>query len=141
MKRNGYTLKLDPKLAEIVQSMPNVPSSLDRAGAEVQAKAVANVPRKSQRLASSIGRRLGRDFRGPYCEIGSKLDYAFQVEVGTRRRAAEPWLRPALRKGNYKGGKTGVPRQLVSYTSKSGRTSLITQRQADNYKRRRRTAP
>lgn len=139
MKRNGYTLKLAPDVAKIVQAMPNLPSALAQAGADVQARAKSLVPRESSHLGNSITLRLGRDFRGPYAEVGSRLPYAFQVEVGTRHRVAESYLRRALRGKSFKGGGGGADRQLVTYTSKSGKTSLITQRQADNYNRRKRT--
>lgn len=71
------------------------------AGLQVLALQVQNAARRrcpvdTGRLRSSISHRLGRDARGPYAEVGTNVQYAPFVEFGTRRAAAQPYLRPAL---------------------------------------------
>ncbi len=48
------------------------------------------------RLRGSITWRLGRDGFGTYVDVGSAVFYAPFLELGTRRMAARPFLRPAL---------------------------------------------
>lgn len=54
---------------------------------------------RSGRLRSSISTTLGKDFLGVYCDIGSNVEYAGFVELGTRYMRARPYLRPALLAG------------------------------------------
>lgn len=73
---------------------------------ETQAKINASHPRPSVpgsgpavrtgRLRGSITWQLGRDAAGLYAVIGSNVEYAGYVEIGTERMAARPYLRPAL---------------------------------------------
>lgn len=49
-------------------------------------------------LAASITWALGRDAKGLFAVVGSGLRKARWLELGTRRMAARPFLRPALRK-------------------------------------------
>lgn len=51
---------------------------------------------RSGRLRSSISTALGSDELGVYCDIGSNVEYAGYVELGTRYMKARPYLRPAL---------------------------------------------
>jgi hypothetical protein len=48
------------------------------------------------RLRASITWRIGRDYLSPYVDIGSAVEYAPFLELGTGRMAARPFLRPAL---------------------------------------------
>lgn len=48
-------------------------------------------------LLNSIHHELGQDGDGWHCDIGSDLQYAVYLELGTRNMAARPFLRPALR--------------------------------------------
>lgn len=48
--------------------------------------------------AASIGHAMGRDARGIYAQVGSGLKKFRWLELGTRRMAARPSLRRALRK-------------------------------------------
>lgn len=50
---------------------------------------------RTGRLRGSITWRLGHD-AGPYADIGSAVEYAPYVELGTSRMPAYPFLRPAL---------------------------------------------
>lgn len=47
-------------------------------------------------LRASITWRPGIDAQSPYVDIGSAVEYAAYVELGTSRMAARPFLRPAL---------------------------------------------
>jgi phage gpG-like protein len=51
---------------------------------------------RSGRLRASISWRLGEDAEGLYADIGSNVEYAYWVEMGSDRMAARPYLRPAL---------------------------------------------
>lgn len=48
------------------------------------------------RLRASITHNLGIDSRGLYARVGSDVEYAPFVELGTRHMDARPFLRPAL---------------------------------------------
>lgn len=62
-----------------------------RASAPGQAPAV-----DTGRLRASIANELGRDGRGLFARIGTNVDYAPHLELGTSKMAARPFLRPAL---------------------------------------------
>jgi phage gpG-like protein len=47
-------------------------------------------------LRSSISWRVDVDALGAYADVGSNVEYAAFVELGTDRMAARPYLRPAL---------------------------------------------
>ncbi len=51
---------------------------------------------RTGRLRSSITHELGADEKGIYADVGSNVEYAGWVELGTRRAKAYPYLRPAL---------------------------------------------
>lgn len=51
---------------------------------------------RTGRLRSSISTALGSDAAGVYVDVGSNVEYAGFVELGTRRMTARPFLRPAL---------------------------------------------
>jgi hypothetical protein len=86
----------------------DVAKDLVRRGIRVQnrAKELARTPPPSLpgqppsvrtgRLRGSITWRLGQDGLSPYVDVGSAVVYAAYVELGTRRMAARPYLRPAL---------------------------------------------
>lgn len=66
-------------------------------GLRVQNGARTRCPVDTGRLRSSIASSgLQRDSRGAYVEVGTVVFYAGFVEFGTRRMAAQPYLRPAL---------------------------------------------
>jgi HK97 gp10 family phage protein len=54
---------------------------------------------RTGRLRSSISTTLGADEAGVYCDVGSNVEYAGYVELGTVKMAARPYLRPALQAG------------------------------------------
>lgn len=51
---------------------------------------------RTGRLRASISWRLGEDAVGLYAAIGSGVEYAAYVELGTERAAARPYLKPSL---------------------------------------------
>lgn len=61
---------------------------------------------RTGRLRSSITWRLGEDAAGLYADIGSAVEYAPYVEMGTSRMAARPFLRPALEAAHGEGGES-----------------------------------
>lgn len=67
-----------------------------RSTARIERTAKRICPVDTGRLRSSITRSLGRDSRGLFGEVGSNVEYAVYVELGTSRAQAQPYLRPAL---------------------------------------------
>lgn len=51
---------------------------------------------RTGRLRSSISTVLGADAESVFCDVGSNVEYAGYVELGTRYMRARPYLRPAL---------------------------------------------
>lgn len=51
---------------------------------------------RTGRLRGSITWRIQSDAIGPYADIGSAVEYAPFVELGTSNMGARPFLRPAL---------------------------------------------
>jgi phage gpG-like protein len=51
---------------------------------------------RTGRLRSSISYVIGKDAQGLYADIGSNVEYAGFVELGTVRMRPYPYLRPAL---------------------------------------------
>lgn len=51
---------------------------------------------RTGRLRASITWALGFDSEGQYVDVGSNVEYAAYVELGTDRMGARPYLRPAL---------------------------------------------
>lgn len=51
---------------------------------------------RTGRLRSSISHVIGKDAQSVYADIGSNVEYAAWVELGTSRAKPYPYLRPAL---------------------------------------------
>lgn len=51
---------------------------------------------RTGRLRGSITWRLGKDWRGLYADVGTAVEYAPYVELGTSNAPPYPFLRPAL---------------------------------------------
>jgi HK97 gp10 family phage protein len=73
---------------------------LEVAGAEMEATARQIVPVRTGYLQSTIYHKT--DPGELTLELGAKADYALYVEMGTRRMAAEPFIRPAWDAGEQK---------------------------------------
>lgn len=74
----------------------DVAKELKRRGLRVQATAKRLCPVDTGRLRASITESLQRDAAGLVEVIGTDVDYAPYVELGTSRAPAQPFLRPAL---------------------------------------------
>ena len=56
---------------------------------------------RTGRLRGSITWRLGSDAESQYADVGSNVEYAVYVEMGTQYMSARPFLRPALREAAH----------------------------------------
>lgn len=74
-----------------------VARELERRALKVQNTATDLCPVDTGRLRASIDHELGFDALGIYVDVGSNVEYAAYVELGTSRASAQPFLRPALR--------------------------------------------
>ncbi len=82
-----------PKLAAASQRLrESVSQELDVAGAEMGDMAKSIVPVDTGFLQSTIYHNVN-DLT---LELGATADYAAYVELGTRRMAAQPYIRPAF---------------------------------------------
>lgn len=63
----------------------------------VESAAKALAPVDTGRLRGSITYALGRDGAGLFADVGTAVEYAPFLELGTRYMAARPFLVPALR--------------------------------------------
>ena len=93
----GYVRFDEAALADLFDS-PDGPvgKELKRRAIKVRNHAVRACPVDTGRLRSSITEEMGRDSRGLVARIGTNVEYAAYVELGTRRMRAQPYLRPAL---------------------------------------------
>lgn len=112
----------------------NVNAFLAKTGTDIRDRARQNAGVfASPEHTSAITYEVGRDDEGPYVDIGYMRHhpgfFLWWWEVGTKNHKPRPHLRPAL------SGALG----LVEYTSKSGKTSYITEKQAANYTRNRKS--
>lgn len=91
-------LHLDQQALEELLTGPEGPVAelLARKGARGEAGAKRRAPVDTGRLRSSITHRLGRDSEGLFVDVGTDVEYARFVELGTSKTAAQPFLLPAL---------------------------------------------
>ena len=89
--------QLIDKLDSFERAMGNrAESAMQEATLRIQADAQRKVPVDTGRLRSSIGQEV-RSGRGSVTGIvGSNVEYAPFIELGTSRMGAQPYLRPAL---------------------------------------------
>lgn len=83
------------QLAQLLRSEEAVKAT-QRMANTVQRKAKRLCPVATGRLRSSITTAVGQDGDGVYGLVGSDVEYAAYVELGTSRRAATPYLVPAV---------------------------------------------
>lgn len=62
----------------------------------VESAAKQLAPVDTGRLRSSIATEMSRDSKGVVAYVGSNVEYAIYLEMGTSRMAARPYLIPAL---------------------------------------------
>lgn len=87
----------DKGLAELFES-PTGPTAKDlvRRVTRVERGAKRICPVDTGRLRSSITHSLEQDSAGLVGVVGTDVEYAPYVELGTSRAGAQPFLRPAL---------------------------------------------
>jgi HK97 gp10 family phage protein len=73
-----------------------VAKELTRISVRVERGAKRLCPVDTGRLRASITHSLERDSQGLVAKVGTNVDYAGYVELGTSRAPAQPFLRPAL---------------------------------------------
>ena len=72
-------------------------------GIYIEGRAKSLCPVDTGRLRSSIGHEMGQEGSSLFVRVGSNVNYAPYVELGTRRMSAQPFLVPALAAGVAKG--------------------------------------
>lgn len=87
----------EAELTRLLES-PQGPVGRDllRRAVKVDRRAKQLCPVDTGRLRSSITFALERDSRGLVATVGTNVEYAPHVELGTRKQPAQPYLRPAL---------------------------------------------
>lgn len=84
-------------LAELLSSPSGeVARDLQRRALQVDRAAKQLCPVDTGRLRSSITNQLGTDGGGLLAVIGTNVEYAPYVELGTSKAPAQPFLLPAL---------------------------------------------
>lgn len=84
-------------LTELFESPTGpVAKDLSRRVTRVEATAKRLCPVDTGRLRASITHAIDRDSRGLVGVVGTDVDYAPYVELGTSKAPAQPYLRPAL---------------------------------------------
>lgn len=73
-----------------------VTKEVDRSGSNIQRVAKFNAPVDTGDLRNSLTKEMERSISTPTAEVFSLLPYADDVEVGTSRQRAQPYLFPAL---------------------------------------------
>jgi hypothetical protein len=73
-----------------LENEPGVARILDLGGEVVQRGALLRVPVRTGELRDSIGRRAGRDARGPYVDVYATAEHALIVELGSRAHVIRP---------------------------------------------------
>lgn len=88
----------DEQALDELFSSPRGPVGRDLARRTIQVESAAKraAPVDTGRLRGSITRELGEDAQGLVGRIGTNVEYAPHVELGTSRMTAQPYLRPAL---------------------------------------------
>lgn len=74
----------------------DVAKALTRTTVRVEATAKRLCPVDTGRLRASVTHALSRDAQGLLGVVGTDVEYAPYVELGTTRMGAQPFLRPAL---------------------------------------------
>lgn len=93
------TVRLYPRaLDKLLESEDGeVGKDLLRRAIRVESAAKRLCPVDTGRLRASITHDLSEDVRGLFAQVGTDVEYAKYVELGTSRMSAQPFLRPALR--------------------------------------------
>lgn len=81
----------------VVNSLDNkITSEVDKSGSNIERNAKLNVPVDTGDLRKSITKNMKRSFFTPTAEIFTDLHYGADVELGTSKQRAQPYLFPAL---------------------------------------------
>lgn len=87
------SVKFDDKTDKAIDAIAKATERALTSGALfIQAQASENAPVDTGRLRASIGTEVHED----YALIGTNVEYAPYVELGTSRQDAQPYLRPAI---------------------------------------------
>jgi phage gpG-like protein len=95
----GYAITFDEGALRRLQTSEHgdVARDLRRRALRVQNAARARCPVDTGRLRNSITHELGRDTRGLFVRVGTNVEYALYVEMGTRPHEIRPRNARALR--------------------------------------------
>lgn len=88
--------RLDQRALADLLDGSEVGRELERQAIRVEGNAIRQCPVDTGRLRSSITHALETDSDGLVAKVGTNVEYAAFVELGTSRMRAQPYLRPAL---------------------------------------------
>lgn len=96
---SNAAVRLDPEAIQRLLTSENGPVGRDllRRAVRVEAAAKRACPVDTGRLRASLTHVIEEDGEGLYAVVGTNVEYAIYVELGTGRTRAQPYLRPALR--------------------------------------------
>lgn len=95
---DAATFRLNRSALDDLLKGPDGPVAKDltRRAISVEGAAKRRCPVDTGRLRGSITHAVKRDSRGLLADVGTNVEYAVFVELGTTRAPAQPFLRPAL---------------------------------------------
>lgn len=88
--------RLDQRALDQLLRSSEVGRELQRRAIRVEGGAKRLCPVDTGRLRASITNALEQDEQGLVAKVGSDVEYAPFIELGTSRMRAQPYLRPAL---------------------------------------------
>jgi HK97 gp10 family phage protein len=86
-------MKYEWKGKELMRRMQDAQkTALEAAGIFIEGEAVVRCPVDTGNLRSSLTHRV----KGNEVQVGTNVEYAAHVEMGTEKAKAQPYLRPAV---------------------------------------------
>lgn len=88
-------INADNRAAVRARLRASIPAALEEIGQVAEGYAKRKCPVDTGRLRNSITHHVQSGDSGGKAEIGTNVEYAAYVELGTSRQKAQPYLKPA----------------------------------------------